>query len=146
MKNAYRIPSGKFPLIQRFPSQATELTEPITEILVNSVIAAPAEGHRLRPNDAVELRGVAWDGGYGIRRVEVSSDGGRQWQQAELGKDLGRFAFRSWSFRFTPSAAGNYKLVARASNGAGQTQAESLIFNPAGYHNNLMRPLTVVVG
>jgi cytochrome c len=27
----------------------------------------------------------------------------------------------------------------------GQTQAEALIFNPAGYHNNVIRPLTIIV-
>ena len=34
--------------------------------------------------------------------------------------------------------------MAKASNVIGQTQAESLIFNPAGYHNNVVRPLTIV--
>jgi len=33
--------------------------------------------------------------------------------------------------------------MARASNTIGQTQAEKLIFNPAGYHNNVVRPVTV---
>jgi len=35
--------------------------------------------------------------------------------------------------------------MARASNGVGQVQAEKLIFNPAGYHNNVIRPLTINV-
>ena len=35
--------------------------------------------------------------------------------------------------------------MARASNGVGQTQADKLIFNPAGYHNNVIRPLTINV-
>ena len=45
----------------------------------------------------VEVRGIAWDGGYGIRSVDVSVDGGRTWSTAELGQDLGRFSFRAWS-------------------------------------------------
>ena len=145
VKSAYRIPTGRFPVVQHFQTQVTDANEPITEIVVNSLIAAPAEGHRLRAGQAVEVQGVAWDGGYGIRRVEVSSDGGETWRAARLGQDYGRFAFRPWSFRFAPAKPGRYMILAKASNAIGQTQAETLIFNPAGYHNNLMRPLTVTV-
>jgi hypothetical protein len=35
--------------------------------------------------------------------------------------------------------------MAKASNAIGQTQADKLIFNPAGYHNNVPRPLTINV-
>jgi sulfite dehydrogenase len=145
MKNAYRIPTGKFPLVQHFWTQATVANEPITEMVVNSLITAPRPGAKLRLGQPIELSGIAWDGGYGIRRVEVSSDGGRRWREASLGRDHGRFAFRPWSFRLTPAKPGTYTLLVRASNGIGQTQADALIFNPAGYHNNVMRPLTVTV-
>jgi hypothetical protein len=91
------------------------------------------------------VRGIAWDGGYGISRVDVSSDGGKIWHAASLGADGGRFAFRPWRSRFAAPRPGKYELRARASNRVGQTQADALIFNPAGYHNNVARPLTVVV-
>jgi hypothetical protein len=42
-------------------------------------------------------------------------------------------------------SAGVYRVMARANNSVGQTQAEKLIFNPAGSHNNVIRPLTVNV-
>jgi hypothetical protein len=67
----------------------------------------------------------------------VSTDNGKLWQEAALGPDLGRFAFRAWSFRFTPPSPGKHTIIARASNMIGQTQADRLIFNPAGYHNNV---------
>jgi DMSO/TMAO reductase YedYZ molybdopterin-dependent catalytic subunit len=145
VKTAYRIPTGKFPVTQHFLSQMTETNEPITEMVVNSVITAPAPGHKAQSGEALEVRGVAWDGGYGIRRVDVSIDGGRGWREAGLGKDHGRFGFRQWNFRFTPTKPGTVTVLAKASNGIGQTQAESLIFNPAGYHNNVMRPLAISV-
>jgi hypothetical protein len=122
-----------------------DTSEPITEMVVNSVITAPAAGHKTRPGQPVEVRGVAWDAGYGIRRVEVSLDGGKSWREAELGQDLGRFSFRSWRFSFTPQKAGTVSVLAKASNAIGQTQSETLIFNPAGYHNNVMRPLSIAV-
>ena len=145
MKTAYRIPTGKFPIFQHFLSQMTTANEPITEMVVNSMITAPEEGHTMRAAETVEVRGLAWDSGYGIRRVEFSVDGGQVWREAELGKDVGRFAFRAFRFAFTSPRAGVYQVMARASNGVGQTQADKLIFNPAGYHNNVIRPLTINV-
>jgi DMSO/TMAO reductase YedYZ molybdopterin-dependent catalytic subunit len=143
VKSAYRIPTGKFPVVQHFVSQMTDANEPITDMVVNSVIASPADNQQVHVGQAVEISGVAWDGGYGLRRVEVSVDNGTVWQAAKLGPDLGRFAFRSWTYPFTPRTPGKYTIIAKASNVIGQTQAESLIFNPAGYHNNVVRPLTI---
>jgi DMSO/TMAO reductase YedYZ molybdopterin-dependent catalytic subunit len=145
MKNAYRIPTGKFPIVQHFLTQMNATTEPITEMVVNSMVTAPEHGHTMRAAETIEVRGLAWDGGYGVKRVEFSVDGGQVWREAELGKDAGRFAFRTFSFPFTPQSAGVYQVMARASNSVGQTQVEKLIFNPAGYHNNVIRPLTVNV-
>jgi hypothetical protein len=145
VKSAYRIPTGKFPVTQHFLTQMNETNEPITEMVVNSVVTAPAPDHKARTGRPVEVRGIAWDGGYGIGRVEVSVDGGRNWRGAALGPDHGRFAFRQWSFRFTPAKPGVVAVMAKASNMIGQTQAEGLIFNPAGYHNNVIRPLSVTV-
>ncbi|MBV9687740.1 MAG: molybdopterin-dependent oxidoreductase [Alphaproteobacteria bacterium] len=143
MRAAYRIPTGKFPIVQHFLSQMTDANEPITEMVVNSVIAFPADHYQLRVGQSLDVGGVAWDGGYGLRQVEISTDNGTTWRAAELGPDIGRFAFRSWSYRFTPQAAGEHTLVVRASNAIGQTQTENLIFNPAGYHNNVVRSITI---
>ena len=145
MKDAYRIPTAKFPIVQHFVSQMTAANEPITEIVVNSMITAPDEGHVMHAKKTAEIRGLAWDGGYGLRRVEISADGGNTWHGAELGKDVGRFAFRSFRFPFTPPRAGKYQIVAKASNALGQTQADTLIFNPPGYNDNVPRPLTINV-
>lgn len=145
IKSAYRIPTGTFPIIQHFQSQVAAANEPVTEMVVNSMITAPADGHAMRTNETAEIRGLAWDAGYGIRRVEISVDGGGIWREAALGNDFGRFAFRAFRFPFAPQRAGKYQVLARASNGVGQTQSDALIFNPAGYHNNVSRPLTVNV-
>ena len=146
MRGAYRIPNNTFPVLQRFLSQETATNTPITEMVVNSVIAAPNEGQRFRMGERVEVRGVAWDGGYGIALVEVSIDGGVSWRDATLGPDAGRFAFRSFSYGFTADAAGMRRLMAKAVNRIGQTQVDTLIFNPAGYHNNVVRATTVMIG
>ena len=145
MKSAYRIPTGLFPVIDRFLSQETPVNTPITEMVVNSIITAPADRQHAKAGRPIEIRGIAWDGGYGVTQVEVSVDGAKSWRDAVLGKDLGRFAFRQWTHLFTPPKPGTYSIVAKASNRVGQTQTEKLIFNPAGYHNNVVRPVAVTV-
>ena len=114
-------------------------------MVVNSLTTSPAEGQRFDAGQSVDVSGIAWDGGYGIRDVEVSTDDGKTWHQARLGRDDGRFAFRPWSYRFSPVGAGTHKITAKATNHVGQTQVDALIFNSAGYHNNVIRPTTITV-
>ena len=141
MKSAYRIPVGKFPVVARFISQETEVSTPITEMVVNSLITSPADGAVVKSDDEVTIAGVAWDGGYGVSKVEVSVDGGEIWTAASLGEDLGRFALRPWSYRLAPKHRGPHTVMARATNRIGQTQAATLIANPAGYHHNVIQTL-----
>lgn len=148
MNPAYRVPSGLFPVIQRFVSQeaAGSPNTPITEIVVNSMITNLDEGAQVNVGKPVEVKGIAWDGGYGIAEVAVSTDDGATWQPATLGRDLGRFSWRQWTYPLTPAAAGTVTVKVRARNNAGQTQVDKLLFNGAGYHNNVVQalPLTVV--
>jgi DMSO/TMAO reductase YedYZ molybdopterin-dependent catalytic subunit len=143
MKSAYRIPLGKFPVVARFASQDTASNTPITEMVVNSLIASPVADSTVKLGSTATISGLAWDGGYGIQSVEVSIDDGRSWTQATLGQDLGRFAFRPWKYSFVPHVRGKYVVKARATNQIGQTQTTQLIPNPAGYHHNLIQSLTL---
>lgn len=142
MKSAYRIPVGKFPIIARFITQETPVNTPITEMVVNSLVTSHADGAHV-PVGSVMVSGLAWDGGYGIRVVEVSIDGGTTWTPAKLGQDLGRFAFRPWSYELSAKPGKNTVMV-RASNAVGQTQTATLIPNPAGYHHNVIQSLTLI--
>jgi DMSO/TMAO reductase YedYZ molybdopterin-dependent catalytic subunit len=142
MKNAYRIPIGKFPVVARFISQETDVNTPITELVVNSLITSHFDGATVKPGP-VTVGGIAWDGGHGIRIVEVSIDGGNHWMPAKLGEDLGRFAYRPWTYELA-AKPGKNTVTARATNVIGQTQTATLILNPAGYHHNLMQTLTLV--
>jgi DMSO/TMAO reductase YedYZ molybdopterin-dependent catalytic subunit len=145
MKSAYRVPVGRFPLVARFSSQDTDANTPITEMVVNSLITSHDDGSDVRAGAPLAIGGVAWDAGYGIRAVEVSTDAGRTWTAAQLGEDLGRFAFRTFSLPVTPSARGKLAVTARAVNKVGQTQTAELIQNPAGYHHNVMHTVTLNV-
>jgi DMSO/TMAO reductase YedYZ molybdopterin-dependent catalytic subunit len=145
MNTAYRIPKGKFPIIDRFTSQESEATTPITEILVNSLMTNVADGRRFAADRPILVKGIAWDGGYGIRGVEVSLDQGRTWQSAELGENHGKYSFRTWQFTCTPRVAGRTHVMARASNAQGTSQPSELIFNGPGYHNNVVQKVALDV-
>ena len=144
MNPSYRIPIGKFPVVARLVSQENATSTPITEMVVNSLITSHTDGAKVQPGK-VTVSGLAWDGGYGIRSVEVSTDGGKTWSGAKLGEDLGRYAFRPWSFEFD-ARPGKNTVMASATNAIGQAQVGALIWNPAGYHNNVIQTITLNAG
>jgi hypothetical protein len=146
MSAGYRIPKGKFPVVERFLSQETESSTPITEMVVSSLITNLIDGQRFAPYQPVEVKGVAWDGGYGIAAVDVSQDGGRSWRPAELLTDLGRFSWRQWRYVIPAPRAGGYTIMAKATNRIGASQTFELNFNPAGYHNNVVQRVNIQVG
>jgi hypothetical protein len=114
-------------------------------MVVNSLMTNVSNGTWATRGQAFEVKGVAWDGGYGISRVEVSQDGGQSWRSATLGQDYGRFSFRQWTYRVTPAQRGPLSVMARASNRAGATQTFDLITNPAGYHHNVVQRIALNV-
>jgi hypothetical protein len=69
----------------------------------------------------------------------------RRRQDLVLGNDLGRYAFRPRSFELN-AKRGNNTVMVNATNSIGQTQVATLIWNLAGYHNNVMRNITLVAG
>jgi DMSO/TMAO reductase YedYZ molybdopterin-dependent catalytic subunit len=142
MNPAYRVPKGKFPIVERFVSQEVPASTPITEMVVNSLITNLRDQMMYKARSPLFVRGLAWDGGFGVNRVEVSTDGGREWRLAELGEDHGRFSWRQWTFAFTPDP-GEHVVMAKASNRIGATQTFDLVFNPAGYHNNVVQRIRI---
>ncbi|MBI3376047.1 MAG: sulfite dehydrogenase [Betaproteobacteria bacterium] len=67
-----------------------------------SVITRPSGGHRVTYRGFHEISGLAWSGQGRIRRVDVSTDGGRNWREAALQEPvlhraLTRFRF-AWNW------------------------------------------------
>lgn len=144
MKAAYRLPTGVFPGA-RFGSQETPDTTPITEILVNSLVTSHVHRERVERGRPAELSGWAWDGGSGIARVEVSTDGGRSWREAPLGRNLGRFAWRGFRWQLDTSRPGILDIAVRARSRDGAVQPDSLVPNPSGYHHNAVQRLSLEI-
>jgi DMSO/TMAO reductase YedYZ molybdopterin-dependent catalytic subunit len=143
VNTAYRLPKGKYPSVDRFISQESATTTPITEVDLVSLMTNINEGQQFRSGEPIVVRGIAWDAGYGIGNVEVSVDDGRTWRRAELGTDLGRYSFRTWQFAFTPREKGPVTLTCRASNALGLVQPERWVANGAGYRNNVAQKIAI---
>src|SRR5215831_1899190 len=79
MDRAYRIANnadGK-----EDPQHLSPVTVPISHMSVHSIFVTPEPGEQLHAGQRYELAGVANDGGSGIRKVEVSRDGGQTWSE-----------------------------------------------------------------
>jgi DMSO/TMAO reductase YedYZ molybdopterin-dependent catalytic subunit len=56
MSSAYRLPKGKFALVDGFASQATEANTPITELVVNSLITNLVDGTKVAAGEPLRSR------------------------------------------------------------------------------------------
>jgi len=142
MSKAYRIPDNACACVE--PGAAPGKTIPINRMNVRSFITSLTEGQRVPAGKETLVRGIAFDGGYGIAEVALSADGGRTWREARLGKDLGRYSFREWTTAFSPRNAGPYELKVRAVNRIGQSQPMTPLWNPMGYMRNAVETTRVL--
>jgi DMSO/TMAO reductase YedYZ molybdopterin-dependent catalytic subunit len=112
---------------------------------LKSQMARPIDKATLRAGP-VKVFGAAWCGDAEIARVELSFDGGRTWKEAKLGPDRAPFAWRIWSFDWTPAGAGSFEIIARAHDTRGRAQPlerDPQIITP--YANNWADRRTVEV-
>jgi len=72
--------------VSRYPSRKLDGKSRWFEFQLGpkSVITRPSGGHHLPGPGFYEITGLAWSGGGAIRRVEVSSDGGKTWKDAKI--------------------------------------------------------------
>jgi hypothetical protein len=78
--------------------------------------------------------------------VEVSTDGGSTWSDADLGEARSAFAWRPWTFAWTPPSEGDYELWSRATDGAGNVQPTEQRWNVEGVQNTMAQRVRVRVG
>jgi len=109
-----------------------------------SVITFPAGGQKLNSRGFYTVVGFAWTGSGAVRRVEVSTDGGRTWNNAQLQEPVLPLAFARFQFPWTWDG-GEAVLQSRCTDEAGQVQptaAEHTKFwAPMGSpHGNMIQP------
>ncbi len=128
-----------------------ELGEPVTRMLPRSLMVPPGIPHFLPRTRQLGLgtcmlEGRAWSGRGRIVRVEVSTDGGRSWADAELGRDGEAYAWQSWRYAWDVDRAGEYELCCRATDAARNVQPLTAPWNAHGVCNNQVQRVKVVVG
>lgn len=127
--------------------------------LVKSFLTSPANEATLS-SSPVELTGIAWSGEERIERVEISTDGGGSWGDAEfVGPDLGPYAPTKFRYVWN-SDPGEHTLCSRATDEAGRTQPATISdpeqelrsiendqypWNQKGYGNNAYLPHAITV-
>jgi len=134
----------------RLKVEAGEDGEPVTRIRPRALIAPPGwpdfmSRERFVRAGAVPLSGRAWSGRAPVTRVEVSTDGGRTWDDAVLSAadPAHPFAWRSWTYAWT-ATPGSTELLVRATDAEG-TQPVEQEWNRQGMANNLVQRVPVTV-
>jgi DMSO/TMAO reductase YedYZ molybdopterin-dependent catalytic subunit len=89
-------------------------------------------------NRVAPIAGIAFAGDRGIRKVEVSTDGGTTWEAVSLKDPLSGYTWVFWAAEWNPPAKGEYQIMVRATDNTGKVQT-AIIQNPfpsgaTGYH------------
>ena len=116
-------------------------------VAVNSAILVPDEGTEV-PAGGLRVSGYALAGDdRTIVRVDVSTDGGETWGQADLLDELGPWAWRLWETE-VDVGPGPLDILARAWDSAAATQPEdpAHLWNPKGYVNNAWAKVSITGG
>jgi DMSO/TMAO reductase YedYZ molybdopterin-dependent catalytic subunit len=95
--------------------------DPVRAMNVKSAFSRPLEGAILIGR-TFTLRGVAWAGENRVRQVEVSVDGAKSWQPAQLTSAPQPYAWTGWSREWKIAAPGSYELALRAADDQGRQQ------------------------
>jgi sulfite oxidase len=120
---------------------------PILTYALNSAITAPKPGATIA-GERVAVRGYALasgEQGRQIARVEVSGDGGANWQLAQFTGPRRDFSWVTWGTT-VPISGEKPTLIVRATDTAGEEQPEHAKWNVKGYMNNGWHRVTVSRG
>lgn len=117
-----------------------------------SIGAMPVKSEIIRPREREEIGigttrifGLAWAGEDAVAGVEVSTDAGRSWQQAELIGPRAPYSWNLWEYLWEVAAAGEYELYSRAISENGRIQPIKHDKLRGGYLINYSRPTPVRV-
>ena len=131
--------------IMAHPERGETTREPLSTMRVRALIIRPA-AEAVLPCGIHHIQGLAWSGGAPVCRVEVSVDGGVDWEAATFASGPERYAWRRWEYRWQALAPGPVKLRSRAYDAAGQTQPSEPEWNHLGYANSAIQVVPVMVG
>lgn len=134
----------------RLRQEEDEEGVPLDRIQVRALMVPPGIPEFLTRSRIVEagacvLHGRAWSGAAEVAGVDVSTDGGETWSEAELAPPtLGPWAWRAWRYVWS-AERGEHELCCRARDAAGNEQPLEPAWNVGGYANNAVQRVPVTV-
>jgi DMSO/TMAO reductase YedYZ molybdopterin-dependent catalytic subunit len=141
MNPGYRYP--KYSLPPGTAARPAEL-EVIEGMPVKSTITSPEDQAKVTLGP-VDILGFAWAGENAIEKVEISTDGGSRWRDAQLSPQKLPFAWRMFTLPWQPADPGYYTILSRATDTAGRVQPIVCPWNPSGYLWNAIDRVGVTV-
>ncbi len=109
----------------------------LRDLTPDHLLATHLNGSPLTSMQSIQFGGIAFAGSRRVSGVELSWDGGRSWQPADLQAEFSPYAWRFWQLS-TSIPAGHYNVKVRARDGEGTLQpsqsAPTLPNGADGYH------------
>jgi DMSO/TMAO reductase YedYZ molybdopterin-dependent catalytic subunit len=119
---ADRRPEGLFTTQLYFDAPEGGERKPVWEIDPEAIFVSPLPSATIG-NQPHRVWGRAWSSAE-VVLVEVSVDGGKSWNEAELSPRKGH-AWQTFALEWQPLGPGIYRLLCRATDAAGRTQPMS---------------------
>lgn len=135
--------SVKYTIRRKTPAGLDDMIV-VGPMAVKSEIVRPREGELLGIGTN-RLFGVAWAGCEAVARVDLSTDGGRTWNPAELIGPRAPYSWTMWDYLWEVAEPGEYTLLARAISASGVAQPLQHEPRNGGYQIHFCRPRPVVV-
>lgn len=134
----------------RYSQTRSEPGDAVTVMRVRSLMVPPGipdflTRTRIVERGSVDLFGRAWSGVAPITHVDVSTDGGANWDDARLDAPIGHHAWRSWHYTWQAAEPGSYELCCRATDAEAHTQPVDQRWTAGGMGNNTVHRVRVIV-
>jgi sulfane dehydrogenase subunit SoxC len=133
----------------RYSQTADDTGDPVDLIRPRALMIPPGipdflTRTRLLDAGIITLSGRAWAGRIAVSGVKVSTDGGVNWVEADLGPAGPPFAWRSWSHEWE-ARPGSYELCVRAQDASGNAQSVAQNRSYQGMGNNMAQRVHAIV-
>jgi len=140
---AYLIPDNHFANVH--PGDKDFKQVPINTMLPRSFVTNLRSGSTVQRGQPTLVRGIAFGGINALAKVQFSPDGGRNWTDAAMGRDYGRYSFRQWQTTVSFPQTGSRTLMVRAIDSTGQAQPNTPNWNGAGFMRNIIESVDINV-
>ncbi|MEQ9451143.1 MAG: molybdopterin-dependent oxidoreductase [Pseudomonadales bacterium] len=111
---------------------------------VKTLILDPLDEDSPLPPGSHIVRGLAWSGEGAVTQVEISTDGGNNWQDAHIETSHDRWMWVRWSYVWNVDDPGTYQIMARATDEKGRVQPQ-IPWNYQRKHFDGIVPTDVVI-